>query len=275
MAHLEPEGFLLLADYATEPGSLTGAESVAQHYGGSMAHAIDFGQVDRWSHTLRGWQAFAPTAPSESIQVRLVCGQLRSAAIAPFLICFDGGRWDLPSRLVRLSAQSRDNPRHEAARDLLLRALEARPRNWHTLERVASFLLRTDRDPEAALVATLAGLELHPLHPGLWNLRGDAHYERRERAEAEAAFRRAIEIDPRDIRGRLNLSYVLADTHRYPEALAVLGEALGLDTAVEQREALLARQQRILQQMSDRERERLLQLVNRVREWLPGDDDPP
>ncbi len=271
LALLEPGGFLLVADYAAAPGGLSRVESVAQHFGGSMAHAVDFEQIDRWGRTLRGWQAFAPTAASESIQVRLVCGQRHSAAIAPFLICFDGARWDLPAQLLRLASECLGNHRHETTRDLLLQALEARPRNWYALERAAMFLLRTDHDPEAALVAAAAGLDLHPFHPGLWNLRGDAHYERREWPEAEAAFRRAIEIDPRDIRGRLNLSYVLADAHRYPEALAALGEALGLDMAAEHREVLLARQQRILQQMSDRERERLLHQANRVREHL-GDD---
>lgn len=271
-AHLEPDGFLLLADYAAKPGSLSRVEAVAQHFGGSMAHAVDFEQIDRWGRTLRGWQAYAPMVASESLQVRLVCGQGHSAAIAPFLICFDGQRWDLPARLLRLAAECLDSHQHETSRDLLLQALEARPRNWHTLERVASFLLHTDRDPEAALVAASAGLDLHPFHPGLWNLRGDAHYERREWPEAEAAFRRAIESDPRDIRGRINLSYVLADARRYPEALAVLGEALGLDTAVDHRETLLARQQRILQQMSDRERERLLRQANRVREHLADDE---
>lgn len=271
LAHLEPGGFLLVADYAAPPGSLPSVDTVAQQFGGSMAHAVDFEQIDRWSRTLDGWQAYAPPVASESIHVRLVCGPRHSAAIAPFLICFDGSRWDQPGRLLRLAAECLENHRRETARDLLLRAVQVRPRNWHALERVASFLLRTDQDPEAALVAAAAGLELHPLHPGLWNLRGDAHYERREWPEAEAAFRRAIAIDPRDIRGRINLSYVLADRHRYPEALAVLGEALGLDTAVEHREALLARQQRVLQQMADRERERLLRLANRVREHLSDD----
>ena len=233
---------------------------------------MDFSQIDRWAATLPGWRAFAPEPPSADLQLRLVCEPANSGAIAAFRVCFEGTRWDRPGALLRQAAARVDEHRLEDARGLFLQALEERPWCWHILERAASFLLYHAKDPAAAETAIAVGLDLHPRHPGLWNLLGDLRYERRDLAGAGAAFRAAIALHPREVRGRLNLAYVLGDTGRADEGLRLLGEALALDDRVEFRDSIRRKQEDLLSRVSARERERLILQLNRVRE---GPGEPP
>jgi cytochrome c-type biogenesis protein CcmH/NrfG len=74
-----------------------------------------------------------------------------------------------------------------------------------------------------------------------------------------------MELNPREIRGRLNLAYVQLDTGRHKEALVALAEALGLDTQGDHREALLEKQKQVLVRMTIEARDAVAQQVNRFR----------
>ncbi len=84
---------------------------------------------------------------------------------------------------------------------------------------------------DVALAYANAGVATAPTHPSLNNTLGLIHMAKQQPADAEAAFRRAVQGDPTGTTGtsaRLNLAVLLLSTGRADNALEVLNEALAV-----------------------------------------------
>jgi tetratricopeptide (TPR) repeat protein len=133
------------------------------------------------------------------------------------------------------------------------------------LEEIAGFLVYRIRDFEAGLKVAMTALSINPIATGLWNVFGDALFYLRRHEEAAGAFGRAIEINPNEIRARLNLAWTLADMGRISDSLRIIAEALALDRRGEYRDALLGKQRDALEQLSAMHHEEQVRHVNRFR----------
>jgi len=102
----------------------------------------------------------------------------------------------------------RDQPEYGRAW-LNLSSLSIQRRNWPAVEQLAR-----------------AAVEREPLSPAAWNNLGIGLEELGRTAEAEAAYRRAGEVDANDWRALLNLGILLRKSARYGEAAAVQQEVL-------------------------------------------------
>jgi hypothetical protein len=266
---LRPGGGLLANDYGHSPMQKPGPTSLTQHYGGSLANGINFEELASLPRIEPGWQVTAPETDSRQIQSRWIGRGADELSAGIFRLIFDGARRD---RVMDLLGEADDRARKgltEEARWLFREAHRHAPRCWHVLERWAAFCLTRLQDWETAHDLSDAGLKLHPLYPPLWNLKGDALYEQKRYAEAEACYLRTIEINPNEVRGRLNLAFVHLEMNRYPQALAVIAEALALDREADHREALLEKQRQVLLRISIEARDSFTQQLNRFRNLDP------
>jgi tetratricopeptide (TPR) repeat protein len=264
---LRPGGGLLVNDYGHFPLQRPSRLIAFQHYGGSLANGINFDELSSLSRIKPDWQAVAPETDSKQLHSRWINRRADELSAGIFRLVFDGGRRDRVTELLDQARERAEDGRTEEARWLFWQAHERAPRCWHVLERWASFCLTRLRDAQTARDLAENGLRLHPRHPALWNVKGDTFYDHKRYAEAEACYRRAVEINPRETLGRLNLAYVHLETGRHAEALAVLAEALALDTQGDHREPLLEKQRQVLQRISLDARESLSQQINRFRNF--------
>jgi tetratricopeptide (TPR) repeat protein len=138
---------------------------------------------------------------------------------------------------------------------------------------VALFLTFNFRHVDMGIAMAKLAVGLNPsCSPELWNTLGDALFEAGQTEEARLAYQRALRINPGDVRARFNLVWVLARQGQHRQALAMVAEALGLDETGEYYERLLKKQNEILGQLNQRQRQKQLLLANRVsKRVVPGE----
>jgi tetratricopeptide (TPR) repeat protein len=265
LPQLRPKGGVLVNDYGHFPLQHQTPPTAMQHFGGSLANGLNFDELAAWPLCAPDWQVVAPATDGRHLISRWVgrCAQPLAASL--FQLIFDGARRE---RVPELLEQARDHAarnRTEEARWYFWEAYQRSPRCWHVLEVWATFYLGKLKDAATACALAEAGLRLHPRHPPLLNIRGDALYELKRYAEAEQCYLQAVALNPRDIRARLNLSYVHLKTGRLAQALSVVAEALALDTQADYRDALIEQQRQALQQLSTQTQAALKQQLNRFR----------
>lgn len=138
---------------------------------------------------------------------------------------------DSPERVMAINHQAQalefaeDFP---AAIERYRQVLEAAPDDVVALNNLAYLLLEhTDRHQEALQLARQAR-ELLPTDPQVLDTLGWAYYRQGEVAEAEAAFQRAVNLDPEHVPANLHLGQLLADRGRTHEARTTLQKAKAL-----------------------------------------------
>jgi tetratricopeptide (TPR) repeat protein len=262
---LRPKGGVLINDYGHFPLQHQTSPTAIQHFGGSLANGLNFDEFAVWPRCAPDWQMVAPEVDGRHLISRWVgrCAQPLAASL--FQVIFDGNRRERVPDLLEQAHEHAARSRTEEARWLFWQAYQRAPRCWHLLERWATFYLVQLKQPGTACELAEAGLRLHPRHPPLLNLRGDALYELQRYADAEQSYLQAMALNPREIRARLNLAYVHLKTGRPTHALTVLAEALALDTLADYREALLEKQRQALAQLSAQSQAALTQQLNRFR----------
>ena len=125
------------------------------------------------------------------------------------------------------------------------------PDDWYVAEQTASYLAYVDRDYDGARDVARHGLQLNPLSTTLWNVLGDCELHAGRIQRALECFTRAIELNPREVRGRYNASYALSASHDERAALGMIADGLALDDG-SYRERLLRKQARILDKLAAR-----------------------
>ncbi|WP_421872396.1 FecR domain-containing protein [Pararhizobium sp.] len=124
-------------------------------------------------------------------------------------------------------------------------ALAIDPDDPTGLEARASYKLYILKDRQGALEDLDRALKTAPGSSSIWNLIGLAEGDRDANREAEAAFKKAIELDPLDPVGHANLAIQYLIEMRMAEAKREIDEALRVDPSFDI--ALIARGQYYLQ----------------------------
>jgi len=124
------------------------------------------------------------------------------------------------ARLYRLKNE------HDEAERVLQGILKTDPENEPAVEQLTQLLLDEGKSAEA--VALLEGITKHSATPVLLDLLGDAYTQSHELEKAEAAYRKAAEMDPSELNHERGLGQTLLAEEKYPEALTVYQKLLDL-----------------------------------------------
>lgn len=167
-----------------------------------------------------------------------------------------GFREDIPAALAAIKEGERNTPGDptlpgmRAQLGILLadekevvdgfeRALGIDPDDPTGLEARAGYKLYILHDRQGALDDLNRALQTAPGSSTIWNTIGLAQSDRDANREAEAAYRKAIELDPLDPVGHANLALLYLDEMRMAEAKREIDEALRVDPSFDI--ALIAR----------------------------------
>jgi hypothetical protein len=261
---LRPGGFVLINDFASRVDGTAAPESSPYRvYGGALAIGLNFTQIER---AVARWPESTIHAPiaDDKLVSRLIGRQLDDATAKCFAERFDTARLDARRAPRERARQLIDEPAPNAARGAFEQALALAPNDWTLHEEAASFLAYVAKDREAARTLTRHGLELNPLATGLWNVLGDCELHSRRPEEALRCYERAIELNPREVRGRYNAAYALTASGDHAGALRMLADAMALDDG-SYRERLLGEQTRILDRLARRRQGDRDRIRDRVR----------
>ena len=124
------------------------------------------------------------------------------------------------ARLYRLKNE------HDEAEHVLQGILKTDPENEPAVEQLTQLLMDEGKSAEA--VALLEGITKHSPTPVLLDLLGDAYTQAHELEKAEAAYRKAADMDPSELSHQRGLGQTLLAEEKYPEALAVYQKLLDL-----------------------------------------------
>src|SRR5438067_3191232 len=161
------------------------------------------------------------------------------------------------ARLYRLKNE------HDKSEKVLRGILKTDPDNEQAVEQLTQLLMDEGKSEEA--VALLEGITVHSPTPVLLDLLGDAYTQTHDLAKAEAAYRKAMELDPSEPSHQRGLGQTLLAEEKYSEALKVyqkLSDVMPDDSDVYLRIAQIYRE---LHQL-DKAEENLV----KARQYAPG-----
>ncbi len=107
----------------------------------------------------------------------------------------------------------------EKAEDVLRSLLKEDPENDAAVEQLTQLLLDQNNAEEA--IQLLIGMISHSPSATLYDHLGDAYTQTHEFAKAEAAYRKAADMDPSELSHWRGLGQALLSEEKYPEALTV------------------------------------------------------
>lgn len=262
---LAPGGFLLISDYGYDESHPAKDVHEFQHFGGSVAIGLNFSQIDEVCARRDGVEIHAPVEQWEYLLSRLIGRELDHSVVAEYKRRFDRAPREAMDATLAAARQHVEHGQYEAARWKFRHAMRLQPWNWPLIEEIAGFVLYRLKSYDRAMRLAMSGLKINPIAPGLWNILGDCLYFLDRPDEAVSAFERAVEINPDEIRGRLNLAWIGIDRGDISRALHIIADALVLDRKAEFRDALLAKQQDALTKLSADHRDEQLRHINRFR----------
>jgi tetratricopeptide (TPR) repeat protein len=161
------------------------------------------------------------------------------------------------ARLYRLRNE------HEKAEEVLRSLLKQDPENEPAVEQLTQLLLDEGKSADAVLL--LESITSRTPSPALLDLLGDAYTQTHDLAKAEAAYRKAMELDPSELSHVRGLGQTLLAEEKFADALAVyqkLSDLMPDDSDVYLRLAQIYRE---LHQL-DHAEENLL----KARQYAPG-----
>ncbi len=162
------------------------------------------------------------------------------------------------ARLYRLRNE------HDKAEEVLRGLLKNDPENEQGVEQLTQLLMDEGKPAEA--VSLLEGMNNRAPSPMLLALLGDAYTQTRDMAKAEAAYRKATEMDPSEPSYLRGLGQTLVAEEKFPEALTVYQKLVDLMPDDADVYLSMAQIYRELHQL-DKAEENLL----KARQYAPGD----
>src|SRR5579859_4097647 len=156
--------------------------------------------------------------------------------------------------------------RHEQAEAVLRGILKNEPDNEAGVEQLTQLLL--DQGKSADAVALLESVTEKSSSPTLLDLLGDAYTQTKDLDKAEAAYRKAAEIDPSELSHQRGLGQTLLTEEKYAESLKVyqrLADLMPDDSDVYLRIAQIYRE---LHQLDKAE-----ETLTKARQFAPGSLD--
>src|ERR1700757_2733459 len=117
------------------------------------------------------------------------------------------------SRLYRLHNEP------EKAEQVLRNMLKEDPDNEAAVEQLTQLLLDQNKAEDA--IQLLEGMTVHSTSATLFDLLGDAYTQTHDYTKAEAAYRKAADLDPSELSHLRGLGQTLLSEEKYPEALSV------------------------------------------------------
>jgi tetratricopeptide (TPR) repeat protein len=108
---------------------------------------------------------------------------------------------------------------HDKAEEVLRGMLKEDPDNEPAIEQLTQLLLDEGKAPEA--IALLEDVTKRSPSPAMLDLLGDAYTQSHDLANAETAYRKAVELDPSELSHQRGLGQTLMAEEKYPEALEV------------------------------------------------------
>jgi tetratricopeptide (TPR) repeat protein len=155
--------------------------------------------------------------------------------------------------------------RLEAALVAYQQGLERQPANWALMSEVAHLLTFGLGAAQAGADVARAGLLRNPnCSAELWNVLGDSLYNLGRVEESFLCFRRALRVNPEDVRAHYNLVFVYVRTGQHARALRAIADALALDRDGAYAEDLLNKQREVLAQMAQGRQRRYRLLADRI-----------
>jgi len=161
------------------------------------------------------------------------------------------------ARLYRLRNE------HDKAEEVLRGLLKQDPENEAAVEQLTQLLLDEGKSRDAVLL--LESITSRAPSPALLDLLGDAYTQTHELAKAEAAYRKAAELDPSELSHTRGLGQTLLTEEKFTDALAVYQKLADLMPADSDVYLRLAQIYRELHQL-DHAEESLL----KARQYAPG-----
>src|SRR5947208_614299 len=117
------------------------------------------------------------------------------------------------ARLYRLKNE------HDKSEQVLRGLLKTDPENEQAVEQLTQLLMDEGKSEES--VKLLEGITEHSATPVLLDLLGDAYTQSHDLPKAEAAYRKAADMDPSELSHQRGLGQTLLAEEKYKEALAV------------------------------------------------------
>src|SRR5450631_1316853 len=108
---------------------------------------------------------------------------------------------------------------HDKAEEVLRGMLKEDPENEPAIEQLTQLLLDEGKAPEA--IALLEEVTRRSPSPAMLDLLGDAYTQSHDLPKAEAAYRKATELDPSELSHQRGLGQTLMAEEKYSDALAV------------------------------------------------------
>jgi tetratricopeptide (TPR) repeat protein len=270
------DGFILANDYGQTQVT---ARDEFEHQRFSLATfvGVNFSLLKAYFGEESRGQFVEPYSESGSIHSRFLGHKVSYKTGLRFQECFSQAAAEQLLEPIARARECLRVGRFELASSYYQQALARQPGNWVLLNEVAQFLIFSLRDVKAGIDLAKVALGLNPTCSSeLWNTLGDGLFEYGRYAEADSAYRKALDVNNADVRARYNLAWVYQREKDYPAALAVIAEGLALDKTGQYRERLLAKQQEVVAQQVRRHQTEYLLLVNLVSKYpAPTGAEPP
>lgn len=267
------EGFLLINDYGQTQITLND-EFEHQRFSLATAVGLNFPLLKNYFGETRSYDWLEPVGEDRGIHARLLSKQVSSAVSLRFQEVFGQPAHEKREDPLKKARECLRVGRFELATTYYTQALQLQPRNWVLMNEISMFLTFQLRDPKAGMDMAKLALELNPTCSAeLWNTLGDGLYEFGRTAEARAAYEKALTVNDSDVRARYNLAWVHTREKDHAAALQMLAEALALDKTGEYRDRILQKQQEVLAQLTVRNQQEYLLLINLVSKYAKGNEE--
>jgi tetratricopeptide (TPR) repeat protein len=266
------QGFILVNDYGQTQAT---RDDEIEHQRFSLATfvGVNFPLIKAYFVQEDRCRFVEPSGEERGIHTRLLGHKVGSDTQTRFFERFGTAALDKLQEPLMQARACLKVGRFELAATFYNEALNRQPKNWVLLNEISMFLTFSMRDPKGGIDMAKLALALNPTCSAeLWNTLGDGLYEFGRTAEARSAYEKALAVNSSDVRSRYSLAWVHARERNYPAALASIAEALAFDKTGEFRERLLHKQQEVLTQLTLRNQQEYLLLINLVSKYAKQED---